>query len=786
LEGVVGPFIGRLFNDDVFWELQGRIYALEYFETISPSAVPADPAGTEVIVRFTVTERPTVSRINFSGNSGIRRTELIGVISIKANDVINDIKLRADEQAIINKYLEKGFPDVKVRSESRPAAGGTVIVSFFIDEGDKITIDEFQFEGNTIFSDRTLRGRLSLKAKGVFNDGAFQEAKLLADRNALTQYYRDRGYIDAEVTDVVQDVRKNEKGDNVMTITFRIHEGRSYNFGGVEFEGNKIFSTEQLAGLVRSKPGEVVNAGRVEADLQRIADLYYENGYIFNTLGREENRNIRDGIVSYKVIIVERGRAHIEHIVVRGNQKTKDNVILREIPLEPGDVFSKTKVMDGLRNLYNLQYFSTVVPDTPPGSTDSLMDLVLTVEEQPTTDVQFGLTFSGTSDPDTFPISGMIKWNDRNFLGYGNMVGAEINASPDTQRLTLEYTHRWIFGLPLSGGFDFTVQHSQRLAAMDNVAPFFNGDEELAYPDGFQSYAEYENESKAPPSAYLMTYNQWQLSVGFSTGYRWSTFLGNLGLSGGVRSGFILNIYDEDLYRPFDPVLRHFNNSWRPVNSFWTSLSLDQRDLYYDPSNGYYGVQRLGFYGIFPMEREHYVKSDTKTEYFYTLFSLPITEKYSFKAIFGIHSGLSFIFPQPTYSKPVIEDANKLVIDGMFVARGWTGERLNRGLALWENWAEIRFPLVPGILALDWFFDAAAIKETPKAFFNNFHMEDMLFSFGAGIRFAIPQFPFRFSFAKRFRVVDGKVDWEGGNIWRADDDSNSGIDFVVSFNLSTY
>jgi outer membrane protein insertion porin family len=392
------------------------------------------------------------------------------------------------------------------------------------------------------------------------------------------------------------------------------------------------------------------------------------------------------------------------------------------------------------------------------------------------------VTFSGSSDPDAFPISGLVKWTDRNFLGYGNMVGAEVNASPDTQSVSLEYTQRWLFGLPLSGGFDFTFRHTKRLAAMDTEAPFFNGDETRAYPDGFDSYEEYASASKYPPDVYLMEYDQLGFSLGFSTGYRWSTVAGNLGLGGGIRTGLVKNIYDDKIWRPFDPVLRDRNNEWSMSNQFWTSISLDQRDVYYDPSKGYYGIQRFGFYGLFPFEREHYIKSDTKAEYFLTLFNLPITDTYSFKAVFGIHTGVSLILRQPSHLNqelPIILDANKLVIDGMFTARGWTGERLNRGLALWENWAEVRFPVVPGILALDLFFDAAAVKPTVPGFFKDFEMEDMRFSFGGGIRFAIPQFPFRFIFAKRFQVVDGEVVWPGGNM-------GGKLDFVISFALATY
>jgi outer membrane protein insertion porin family len=779
LEGVIAPFIGRAFSEDVFWELQGRIYALEYFEAISPSAVPADSSGSEVIIRFVVTERPIVSRINFVGNSGLRRNELMDTITIKANDVANQLKLKADETALINKYLEKGYPDISIRSESQTNRDGTVSVTFFITEGEKITIDIFHFEGNDIFSDRTLKGQLSLKTKGVLNDGAFQEAKLVVDQAAITQYYHDRGYIDAAVTDVVRDVHKNAKGNNVMSITFKIYEGRIYNFTGVTFEGNRIFSTEQLNKLIHSKVGDTVNARRVDADMQRVADLYYENGYMFNIITPQPRRDPEAGTISYHITIVEQSRAHIERILVVGNNKTKDHVILREIPLEPGDIFSKTKILEGMRNLYNLQYFTNIVPETPPGSTSNLMDLVFNVEEQLTTDIQLGITFSGSTDPEAFPLSGLFKINDRNFLGYGNMIGGEINANQDTQTVSLTYTQRWIFGLPLSGGFDFTFQHINRLALQDSVFPFFNGDEEFyAYPDGFNSYEEYVSAGKIPAREYLMSYDQISFSLGFSTGYRWLTGLGNLGLNGGVRVGWVQNMYDDTLFRAFSHVLRDRINQFVPALSFWTAVSLDQRDIYYDPSRGYYGIQRLGYYGILPLEREHYVRSDTKAETFFTLLNLPITDTYSFKTVFGIHSGLSFILPQPGWDYPEIDEANQLSVDGMFTGRGWSGERANRGNVLWENWAELRFPILPGMISFDLFFDMAAMKDTPYNFFHTFVAEDLRFSFGFGPRISIPQFPIKLQFARCFRIENGNVVWKPGAIGL--------FDLVVSFTLATY
>jgi outer membrane protein insertion porin family len=126
------------------------------------------------------------------------------VVTLKVNDLVNQLKLRVDELALINKYLEKGYPDISIHSEAQTNRDESITVTFFVTEGEKISINAFQFDGNQIFSDRTLRGLLSLKAKGLLNDGAFQEAKLVADRRALAQYYHDRGYIDAQVTYAIQ------------------------------------------------------------------------------------------------------------------------------------------------------------------------------------------------------------------------------------------------------------------------------------------------------------------------------------------------------------------------------------------------------------------------------------------------------------------------------------------------------------------------------------------------------------------------------------------------------
>ncbi|MCL2277370.1 MAG: outer membrane protein assembly factor BamA [Treponema sp.] len=786
LDALTSSFRGRIFDDNVFWEVQGRLYALEYFDRIEPSVVPVYTPDLEVSLRFNVIERPVIDRIIFSGNSGVTRRELNDVILSRVNDIYNQSKVRLDIEAIINKYIEKGYPNITVTTaETQPSGSDTGITLVFnITEHERISISRIEFQGNTKFTGNALRNQISLRQRSIINDGAFQEAKLLADREAVAKYYHDRGFIDAYVRDVTRSYEDDSRGTNLI-LTFLIEEGTEFRFAGITFEGNFIFSDEQLDKLISSRVGDIINMTRLEMDLQRVADLYFENGYIYNSIIRTPNKDNQTNTLSYTVSIIERSRAYIENITIIGNERTRNNVIMREIPLEPGDIFSRTKILEAMRNLYNLQYFSMIIPDTLQGSSENLMDLVFTLEEQPTTDIQFGITFSGSADPDSFPISGIIQWNDRNLAGTGNQLGIELNSSVvDSHSASINYTHRYIFGIPLSVGFDASYTFSKRWAQMDNQPPFFIGNEPGAFPDGFGSYDEYVKRDRTPSNEFLMSYVQHNLSLGISTGYRWSTFLGIFGISGGYRIGGVINSYDSEIFRPFDPTLRKDNNKIVLRNSLWFALSLDQRDIFYDPSRGYYLYQRLGVNGFFDVENERYLRSDSRFQLFFTLWDVNVTENWSFKGVLAFNSAVSVLFRQPGGDKnfPIL-NSNKLAIDGMFNARGWNTEYSNKGLIMLDSWAELRVPLVHGILAWDFFFDMAAVDNDK----GNYTItgNDLRFSFGGGLRFTIPQFPIRLSIAKRFKLTDGNVEWQTGIIGGNSVTNNrKGMDFVMSFAIS--
>ncbi len=426
LTALVQPYIGKDFSLELFWEIQEKLYALDYFESIESNALPAD-GETGVIVEFIVKEKPAVADIVLEGNRQLRRTEILEKVLVKKGDLVTQAQVNADADAISALYLEKGFTEASVTGSLEAGKeGNTVEVRFRIVEGVQTAIRAIAFSGNSFASESTLRRIMKTKTQSLFSSGLFQEAKLEEDLAGILEYYGEHGFVDARVDKVDRAVERDEKeGKNFLTITIYLSEGEQWVYGGMSFEGNQIFPTEQLAALVRQTPGKILDKSRLEADTQRVADLYYENGYIFNVIGRDEARDDKKKEIAYTIRIVEKDRAHIESIELKGNTKTKDYVILRELPFEEGDIFSKAKVLQGLRNLYNLQYFTSIQPETPQGSAEGLMDLVLNLEEGSTANINFGVTFSGGD----YPISGVLKWAENNFLGRGQALGVNLEIS---------------------------------------------------------------------------------------------------------------------------------------------------------------------------------------------------------------------------------------------------------------------------------------------------------------------------------------------------------------------
>lgn len=750
VSGVTNNFIGKVFDEQFYNDVLDRLYALAYFEDIEPYAKHDLRNPEKVHLVFTVKEHAVVSAINFRGNRKVRNNELRDAVSVKTGDVFIDSNVLVDDRALRDLYIKKGYIDAKITHQVKETEEG-IEVTFVVNEGNSNVVTSIKFNGNTVFSDRTLKSKLSLKEEGFLKNGAFQKSALEADKQAVIAHYMTKGYIDARVIDVVEDSVFNEKKEREeISITFILSEGAQYIYNGTTVSGNEIFSTEKLLSFIKLKNGEVFNQTKYQEGLAGLTNLYYENGYMSNEFYPNVNKDTERRTVAYDVIIKERPRAHVENIIVKGNTKTRDSVILREIPLKPGDVFSRDKIMSGVRNLYNTQYFSSVIPEPVSGSEENLVDLVITVEEQSTTTLQLGMTFSGIEDADDLPISLYAKVENSNFKGTGKAISTGVNVSSNEQSVDFSFSENWLFNRPISFSESLSFHHSVSSALALNWLS--NG----CLDDDY----------------YYMTYESYGASLGTSVGHRWLPNFAIFTLTGGMSNSVTDNLYDESICVPIDSGVNKYANRFGLKNSLFVNASLDNRDINYDPTKGWFASERLAWYGLLPgIEQEFYLRSDTKLEAYWKAFDIPVANGFwNFKMVFAAYTGISLVYPVPG---TLFGDSSKVYIDGMFNGRGWSDiYNDTRGKAMLSNRAEIRIPLFQGILGVDGFFDAVAVKEEPEQLLTDLSIEDFYFSCGPGIRFLVPQFPLHLLFANKFTVKDGNVKWD--EKWK----------FVLSFNIT--
>ncbi len=756
LDEIFKSYKGKPFSDELYWEILQKIYALDYFTSeIEPTALPADDKYSSVILEFKVIEKPSIKSIVFKGYNNVGRGALKSAIKIEKGDIYNEAMMKNDIIAIKKLYIEKGYTKAEVTGEAiTNEEDNTVNVEFTIKEGKRSVISSIKFEGNTQFTEKALRRILISKPVGIIQKGPFREASLQEDKLAIKMFYGEYGYIDAHVETIKKEVdTESDPEQEKISLTFVIMEGEQFTYSGTKFEGNYIFSSEELGERIDLAAGAIFNLKKFEMGFSAILDLYFENGYTGNFIDKKELRNDETKEIGFTIMIVERERSHIENIVIKGNKKTKDEVILRELLFKEGDVFSKTKYMNSFRNLFNLRYFSSILPDVQQGSEQDLIDVIINVEEQTTAQIGGGISFAGVSDPDSFPMSVFATWEEKNLLGTGRALSANLNLGSDEQSLDLRFTEPWLFKTPLSVGFNFKIAHRRETTYQDILPP-------LGVPDD-------------PIDLNKMRYHQLSFSFGVHSGYVWHPNFASITLRGGVNMEIIKNFYNAKLYRPFDESVRKKQARWGLENSFSIGVSLDDRDIIHDPSKGWFVNQTFSFLGLMPkIEDEYYFRSETKAEAYVTLLDYPVSDIWNLKFVLGFYSGFSFQVPT---SSSNIGTNRKLFIDGMMIGRGWNNlQAEGAGNVLQHNWIEFRWPLAHGILSFDFFFDAVAVKKN-LADLNTLSINDYYFSFGPGLRFSIPQFPLRFLFANTFRSNNWKPYWGNGKgaDWK----------FVISVNM---
>lgn len=793
LNGLVTPYIGKEFSSELFDELEILIYELDYFDIIIPSAQPGDDNRETVVIVFQVEEAPSISKINFEGNDSVWKTELFNTILLKSKDIYSEFKVDKAKAAVLDLYINKGFDAVSVEVEKEVIDDkNRVELTFYITEGVQTLIRAINFNGNNVFAtDSKLRSLIDTKKKTLFRDGVYKEEIIQSDILKIESLYQNSGYVKAKVLDVKTTIEDDEDDPEVknLTIDFFIEEGEVYTYGGISYIGNSVYTHADFDELEEMDYGEIYNKYLHDFRLNSIKSLYYDNGYIQNGFGDQVHIDEENKIVSHTLTIVEKGVAHVGSIAVTGNEKTKDIVILREIQIESGDVFSRQKVVDSLSNIMSTSIFTNVIPELNTND-DGDMDLVFNVEEARTLSLIGGLTVSGTD----FEPSLTFSIGDSNFMGMNRTLKASLNLGIDTQSFSIDYQEPRILDTEFFGGGSLSFTNSQddylELGGTDSISG-------LDYPnlDRYTDYDISDYEDSDDYGAEYLMYVDWlddgndvsedeediryrEIQLALSGGHLWYTPHGRFRASAGTTFAMDVYDYNEDV-TPFSSTYSERTpGEWLFNDTIWTRFILDARDTPIGTTDGYGLSQLLTLGGVLPLNQEsHYIKSVSNIDYYFKLVDAPVKEDWDLVLSLRLHAAYTRFFAKPGME---LADSDKTaVLDGMFVGRGWQAE--SDGEALLDLKAEINMPIAPGMLGASLFFDAANIwtdDEDPA----DFDIDDFKFSFGGSIGFTNQIMPISFFLCKTFYTEDGSIVWSPEEAYNKVFDGN--LTWGISFNLN--
>ena len=393
------------------------LYATGAVQNVRIFAEPERDGAKLIVV---IQTRSLVNEIEIVGAQSLSPKKLRKRINLKINGRLGEEDLEDGRQRIIEAYQEKGFTNVDVKYHvDTDEAHGTSRVVYEINEGEKGTVSSIRFEGNTKFSDRTLRKQMKTKGKTLYSmidkSGRLDENQLEQDLNAIREWYQNHGYIDFEIKDV-----RRDRSQGRMTITVVLVEGPQYHIGRISIVGTKIAPDQKVRALLRVKEGNVYSPKAIREDSKRITDAYGTGGYVDVSV-LPEGLPSGHNIIDLKYTIDEGIPSFVQRITIVGNTRTKDKVIRREVLISPGDTFNSVRVETTKKRLDNLGYFSKVETYPEDTGVNGRKDLIIQVDEKRTGSLNFGAGFSTIDN-----LVGFIELTQGNFdlLNWPTFTGA--------------------------------------------------------------------------------------------------------------------------------------------------------------------------------------------------------------------------------------------------------------------------------------------------------------------------------------------------------------------------
>jgi len=452
-----------------------RLYEKAGYPAAKSGIVDIHFRGKKAYLTISGDEGPKVT-VRISGNREFSAKKLMKGLFIFTEHDVSDAAIESSADKIKARYHEKGYADVKVAAK-KTEAPGKLDLEFAIQEGPKVSVSEIRIEGNAAFTAKQIKKQMLLRESGWLTSKPYREDILSKDVDGIRDRYIDSGYLDARVE------KKVDRTDSVRkaAVTIKIFEGRRTMVRSVSFEGSTVFTEAELLKKMSLKPGLPFNELLLDEDRYRILSLYSNKGYLYAKVEVErkleypaedaipadhaEQGEKRDplpakgaekgpanGAADIRFRIAEDHPVTIGRIILRGNERTKDHILLRELLVKPGGLYDYGAILGSQQRIYSLRYFGLVrIEPLRPGEKEYVKDMLLTVEERPAGAVEFGV---GYGNLDRF--KGFVEVSHRNLWGGAQYASLRAEGSDILKRTIFNYQEPWFLGRRLESRFTLT------------------------------------------------------------------------------------------------------------------------------------------------------------------------------------------------------------------------------------------------------------------------------------------------------------------------------------------
>ena len=441
----------NIISDDI-----KRLNELGYFSDIKIDTEDFE-GGLKVII--ILTEKSLLEKIILKGRFSrvFREENLKEAIKLKEGQYLDQVQLKEDINALKDLCIKKGYAQAEISSQSEMnPATNKIILTLSIEPGKRIRIKRIDIRGNKNFKTKRLLKLIKSKRAGIFSSGFFKEDLLKDDVERLKSFYRKEGFIDVKIDYEAGSHAKR----GLMFFIIRVDEGRKYVVGEIFIKGNTVFSVEQIKKELKlTAPGKVFSQESMQEDASAIQSLYFNRGYIFTHADGSTYLNPENKKVDVTYAVDEGMLGYLDKIKIRGNIKTKDKVVRRELRMYPGERFDGEKLKRSKERLQNLGFFEEVSYDIEPSSSDEpdKRDLVVEVKESKTGEFSFGGGYSSVDKLIGFIEVAQKNFDWRNFpyfTGAGQDLRLRAELGSIAKNFELSFTEPWMFDYPVAFGFD--------------------------------------------------------------------------------------------------------------------------------------------------------------------------------------------------------------------------------------------------------------------------------------------------------------------------------------------